>query len=259
MINLLGEVKLSDWIQIALLCVAAAALFWTALELREQVRSRDFENYLLLWDKYTEAWRRFGNAKEDDRFFEFVELMDLLDASCNFYNNGILRRSTREMVGGYLTGILPDIFDDPTKQEMLIKSIEDRDTFSEIVKFARRARLDGTDGFVALIESGARLESGSANAPSPKLADAHVVPARIVSVDALTGFRLNVVWTDGTNSRVDLSELVDDSRHFASFATNPSAFQTVSVVGSGTGIGWQNGLDISAVTLVRLAKSASAI
>jgi hypothetical protein len=78
---------------------------------------------------------------------------------------------------------------------------------------------------------------------------------RVKSVEAARApLSLNVVWDDGTKSRVDLTGLVHSSRHFKGFAEDTAAFRRVKPVGYGSGIGWDNGLDYSAATLRTLAE-----
>ncbi|MEI9996604.1 MAG: hypothetical protein WDM91_18550 [Rhizomicrobium sp.] len=82
----------------------------------------------------------------------------------------------------------------------------------------------------------------------------HSLP-RVKSVEAAKApLSLNIVWVDGTKSRVDLTGLVHSSRHFKVFADDAVAFRRVKPVGHGTGIGWDNGLDYSAMTLRILAE-----
>lgn len=78
---------------------------------------------------------------------------------------------------------------------------------------------------------------------------------RVSSVTAAKkGWILNVVWSDGTKSRVDLTGLVHRSRHFRVFLDDPAAFRDVVPVSFGSGIGWKNDLDYSAATLKTLAE-----
>ena len=65
---------------------------------------------------------------------------------------------------------------------------------------------------------------------------------------------LEVVWTDNRKSRVDFTGLVHRSKHFRIFVDDPKAFQKVTPVNYGSGIGWDNGLDYSAITLQTLAE-----
>ena len=64
---------------------------------------------------------------------------------------------------------------------------------------------------------------------------------------------LNVEWSDGAKSKVDLTGLVYSSRHFRVFADDAGAFRQVKPDEFGTGIEWANGLDYSARTLKMLA------
>lgn len=78
---------------------------------------------------------------------------------------------------------------------------------------------------------------------------------RVKSVTASKkGWFLEIVWADNRKSRVDLTGLVYRSRHFRVFVDDPKAFQKVSPVNFGSGIGWENGLDYSAATLQTLAE-----
>src|SRR6202000_1921179 len=66
-------------------------------------------------------------------------------------------------------------------------------------------------------------------------------------------FTLDVEWSDGEKSRIDMTGLIHSSRHFKVFATDAHAFRLVKTVHYGTGIGWKNGLDYAAATLRTLA------
>ena len=66
-------------------------------------------------------------------------------------------------------------------------------------------------------------------------------------------FILSVVWTNGTRSKVNLTDLVRNSRHFHIFAKNAAAFRRVRTTRYGTGIEWKNGLDCSVETLQTLS------
>ena len=70
---------------------------------------------------------------------------------------------------------------------------------------------------------------------------------------------LDVTWDDGTRSHIDLTGLVHTSRHFKVFVDDPAAFRQVKSVGYGSGIGWANGLDYSATTLLTLAQQQQSL
>jgi hypothetical protein len=75
---------------------------------------------------------------------------------------------------------------------------------------------------------------------------------RNVSI-ARAPWTLNVAWADGTKSRVDLTGLIYQSRHFRTFLEDPRAFRKVRVADFGGGIEWDNGLDYGADTLKTMA------
>jgi hypothetical protein len=60
---------------------------------------------------------------------------------------------------------------------------------------------------------------------------------------------LTVAWADGTKSRVDLTGLINRSRHFRRFLDDPAAFRRVHVADFGGGVAWENGRDYGADTL----------
>lgn len=81
--------------------------------------------------------------------------------------------------------------------------------------------------------------------------------ARLPRVQAVSAAKapwtLNVVWSDGEKSRVDLTGLVHRSRHFRAFLDDPAAFRKVGVTEWGSGVEWENGLDYGADTLKMIA------
>jgi len=139
----LTEMHAPDWIQARLLLIAIFGLFWTASALREQTRARDFENYFSLMERISNAFRRFGDAEPEDRFFEFNELMNVMEAACHLYNAKNIRGSTREMIRDYLEEILPNIFADEQAQTMIAESFSGPDTFFQIRRFAHNEHIDG--------------------------------------------------------------------------------------------------------------------
>lgn len=78
---------------------------------------------------------------------------------------------------------------------------------------------------------------------------------RVKSVTAgKRGWALEVVWADNRKSRIDLTGLIHRSKHFRVFVDDHKAFQKVAPVNYGSGIGWENGIDYSAITLQTLAE-----
>jgi hypothetical protein len=85
--------------------------------------------------------------------------------------------------------------------------------------------------------------------------DAMTELPRVKAVSAAKApYVLNVSWTDGTKSKVDLTGLIHSSRHFKVFSEDRGAFEKVKPDEFGTGIEWENGLDYAAATLHILAE-----
>ena len=67
-------------------------------------------------------------------------------------------------------------------------------------------------------------------------------------------FTLHLTWDNGSEQTVDLSGMIKGSRHFRVFKDDADAFNAVSVINWGHGIGWENGLDYSAENLAILVE-----
>jgi len=76
---------------------------------------------------------------------------------------------------------------------------------------------------------------------------------RLAKATAKNGFILELEWTNGRKSRVNLSGLIMASKHFRVFANDQEAFKAIEIVNWGDGIAWENGLDYSAENLMRIA------
>lgn len=139
----LADMHSGDWIQAGLLLIAVLALLYTASTLKEQARARDFENYLSLKERFSDAWRRFDAAAQDKKEFEFIELMNLFEATCHLYVKNVVRGTTREMIREYLCDLLPPIFALDESRGMIDRVFSNPDNFLYIRKFARIENLAG--------------------------------------------------------------------------------------------------------------------
>ena len=70
-------------------------------------------------------------------------------------------------------------------------------------------------------------------------------------------FSLRVGWTDGGNSVIDVSGLIETFRLFEPLRTNPALFADVKVGEYGTHVAWSDDMDMAASTLWRLAQEQS--
>lgn len=76
---------------------------------------------------------------------------------------------------------------------------------------------------------------------------------RIAHVQAHEPSRLTITWRNGGADTIDLAGVIAGFEPFAPLK-DFQLFSTVSVVGHGSGIGWDNGLDYSADSLECLAE-----
>lgn len=127
-----------DWINIGLLGAAVWALWYSALSVRVQARAADFTSYLDMQSRYAEAWRRYRDAQEEHKDFEFIEVLNLIEAGCHLHNKKVVYGATREMLESYLKEIISGILkNDPAKKRML-DAVSENKTFEQVVVFGER-------------------------------------------------------------------------------------------------------------------------
>jgi hypothetical protein len=90
------------------------------------------------------------------------------------------------------------------------------------------------------VEVGA-LQSGPDVAPADPVTSQELAVVRLVAVEALPQYHLRVVFSDGVEGEVDLSDLVGQG--VFSVLSDPEFFAQVSI-GSGGEIAWGDKLDI---------------
>lgn len=78
------------------------------------------------------------------------------------------------------------------------------------------------------------------------------VLVRLKSVKALGASRLKLAWRGGGSAVCDLAGLIARARGLAPLADS-AVFAKAKVIDWGAGVGWPNGLDLSAQTLGRIA------
>lgn len=84
----------------------------------------------------------------------------------------------------------------------------------------------------------------------------HIVPWRVVAVDAVPDFRLNVIFGDGTRGEVDLRNFLADAKTTDTvFETlrDPAVFGQVQVVMGA--VQWTNGADLAPDAMYDAIKS----
>lgn len=79
---------------------------------------------------------------------------------------------------------------------------------------------------------------------------------RLKSVKPLAGRKLRLEWRDGRSHLCDLTGLIARSPTLAPLA-DAEIFSKAKLIDWGAGVGWPNGLDLSAQTLRRIAEEQS--
>ena len=128
--------SIGEWINTGLLVVAIVALIWTGYSHRRQAQSADFSSYLQLTERYADAWRKFRCANDDNRNFEFGEVLNLIESTCHLYKSGAIRGATREMIRDYLRDVLPKLLQNDYAKERIAHGKIGPDTYSYIYQFA---------------------------------------------------------------------------------------------------------------------------
>lgn len=130
-------VSVGEWINAGLLVAAIATLFWTGLSHRRQAQSSDFGSYLQLTERYSDAWRRFRSAEDENRDFEFGELLNLIEGTCHLYKSDAIQGATREMIRDYLRDVLTRLFENDYARERIEQGKIGPDTYSHMYQFAK--------------------------------------------------------------------------------------------------------------------------
>ena len=151
-----GVIDLSWWdwftnimtvegVAVCALIVNALAFSYSVWWIRRQAQATDLNNYFRFKEGFTDAWRRFRDAPEEDneKEFEFVELLNLLETASRFYNNRTIHGATRKMVQDYLCEVIPAVFKDEDAKDRFRQNYSGPDTYAEIRQFARSHKVEG--------------------------------------------------------------------------------------------------------------------
>ena len=135
-----------DWILLGLLILNGVTLGFTAWWIRRQARTNDLKSYLQLREQFTNGWRKFRDAEEKKKEFEFIEVLSLLEAASHLYNQSIFYGATKKMVGNYLQEVILDVFKNEYAKKQFINSRSSPTTYSEIRNFAKSQRIKEVEG-----------------------------------------------------------------------------------------------------------------
>jgi len=136
----------NGWSAVAAACSAVAAavsltVAWHAK--RIQGRSADFANCIEVAGQLRDAMRRVRDEREKEdneaRYtFEFVELLNLLEALALLYNDSKIADSTKKFTSKFLGEVLGWISIDDGMATLMRKSKTGDETYLELKKFEKR-------------------------------------------------------------------------------------------------------------------------
>jgi hypothetical protein len=124
----------------ALAAFVSLGVAWNAK--RIQGKAADFSNCLEVVGQLRAAQDRVFTARNDDeRYrFEFVELLNLLEALALLYNDGKIAASTKKFTGKFLDQVVAWIRVDESMKRLMDSSMTGDDTYGELKKFENRRR-----------------------------------------------------------------------------------------------------------------------
>lgn len=133
---------LKDWIFIGILSVNILLLLLTWRSIHRQWNVTDIGLYFQITEKLTDGWRRCKDSKEKARNFEFVEVLNLLEALSRLHSERRFHGTTQDMVKEYLLEIVPDIVRNDHAIEALRANRSGSDTYGYIRRFARSNNIE---------------------------------------------------------------------------------------------------------------------
>jgi hypothetical protein len=121
----------------AVAAIASLAVAWHAK--RIQGRSADFANALEVVGQLRDAMRRVHDASDDAKQkFEFIELLNLLEALALLHNDGRIAASTKKFTGKFLVQAIAGMRASDAMTRLKHESRTGDDTFHELERFEKR-------------------------------------------------------------------------------------------------------------------------
>ncbi|MGB8684751.1 MAG: hypothetical protein WCD12_17875 [Candidatus Binatus sp.] len=115
---------------------AVVALLLNAYSTLLSARAADVSSYLEITDRFPKAWRRFRDSTEENKQFEIVEVLNLIESACHLLRLRRFQKATSEMLELYLKEVVAGIA--TGDMTAVRKSITSDETYEEIRKFAER-------------------------------------------------------------------------------------------------------------------------
>jgi len=120
----------------AVAAAAALAVAWRAKRIQGQ--SADFANCIEVVERLGNSMRRVRDAPEEYYKFEFIELLNLLEALALLCNENKIAPSTKKITCKFLDESLAWIRIDARMKELMDEKVTGEDTYAELKEFENR-------------------------------------------------------------------------------------------------------------------------
>jgi hypothetical protein len=130
-------VSSSDWIAVASLVVALAALGVSWYAIRRANRTTSAATLVTLNDGFRQAWGRFFSETGDRRKNELAELLNLFEIACAIYLENSLTGNSRTLMREYINSILRILVKNEYTNTEVGSLLESESTFVFIRKFLK--------------------------------------------------------------------------------------------------------------------------
>jgi hypothetical protein len=137
-------VSTSDWIALASLSVAFAALGMSIYAIVRANATTSAATFVTLNEGFRQAWERClqPRARQDALNYDLAELLNLIEIACAIYLERSVSGNSRKLVAEYLNNILSLLAANPSLNDQVPQLLQTETTFIFIKKFLRKKRSD---------------------------------------------------------------------------------------------------------------------
>lgn len=137
---------LPDLIAATSVAVSVIALAVAVVAIRKADRNSSAATTVTLNEAFRQAWPRFLSANDEDRQYEFSELMNLLEIGCAIYLEGSISGISRELIEEYLGNTLSLLESNEDARSRIELMRHSPTTFRYVRQFLVRTRRSGLHG-----------------------------------------------------------------------------------------------------------------
>jgi hypothetical protein len=135
-------VSTSDWIALAALVVAFAALGVSVYAIARANATTSAATFVTLNEGFRQAWERClqpaaGQGAQNNGL---AELLNLLEIACGIYLEGSVSGNSRKLIAEYLNSVLSLLTNNPGLNSQVPPLLQTEETFIFIKKFLRKKR-----------------------------------------------------------------------------------------------------------------------